>query len=349
MVTGRNLLPDRKACADISVTGENHGLDRSLFIPASEDEKASILVMRESTTFWQDAWRRLKSNRLAIAALIVIALLILISIFAPFFSPYSYDEINKGSENLRPSPQFLFGTDSLGRDLFVRCMIGTRISLSIGIVSAIMIVIIGVVYGAISGFFGGFADNIMMRIVDIVYALPTTLIVILLQVVLKEPLEKLFQTSELFKSLAFMGSSLISIYVVLALLYWVDMARIVRGQILVIREQEYIMAARAVGAGNFRIIFKHIVPNAIGPIIVVATFKIPQAIFLEAFLSFIGLGVSKPLASLGSLTNDALSGIYSFPYQLFFPAFLISLVILSFNLFGDGLRDALDPRLKNRG
>lgn len=330
---------------------DNKMLDKRLFVPASDEEKASVDIMRKSTTYWQDAWKRLKSNKIAFISLIIIILLTLLAIIGPMISPFDYDQIQKDPkyQNMTPNLEHPFGTDKLGRDLFVRAMIGTRISLSIGVVSVIMIIIIGVIYGAIAGFFGGWVDNAMMRLVDIIYALPTTLIVILLQVVLKDPLKKFFESSELFKGFGSLGSSLISIYVVLALLYWVDMARIVRGQVLSIKEQEYVLAARALGSSNSRIILKHLIPNAIGPIIVVATLKIPQAIFLESFLSFIGLGVSSPMASLGSLTQDALKGIYSFPYLLFFPAILISIIILAFNLLGDGLRDALDPRLKNRG
>lgn len=323
-------------------------LDNKLFLPATEEEKATVEVMRPSVGYWRDAWNRLKTNKIAMGSLIVITIIILAAIFGPVLSPYAYDQINKGHESLGPNSQHWFGTDSLGRDLFTRNMIGTRISLSIGIVAAVMISIIGILYGAVSGFLGGWVDIVMMRIVDVVYSIPTTLIVILLQVVLKDPIDKYLASGNAPAFLNSLGVGLISIFFVLALLYWVDMARIVRGQILAIKEQEYVLAAKVLGASNKDIIFKHLIPNCIGQIIVVATLKIPEAIFVESFLSFIGLGVSIPMASLGSLCQTALKGIYSYPYMLVFPAVTISIIILSMNLFGDGLRDALDPRMKKQ-
>jgi len=321
-------------------------IDKDLFVLATDEEKATFEVMRPSIGYWRDAWNRLKTNKVAIGGLVVIILVFLAAIFGPMLSPYAYSQINEGRENLTPNAQHIFGTDSLGRDLFTRTMIGARISLSVGVVAAAMISVIGIVYGAISGFFGGWIDNIMMRIVDVIYSVPTILIVILLQVVIKEPLGKFLEADFVPPFMSGLGVGLISIFAVLTLLYWVDMARIVRGQVLSIKEQEYVMAARVLGASNKRIIFKHLIPNCIGQIIVIATLKIPEAIFAESFLSFIGLGVSSPMASLGSLSQTALKGIYSYSYMLIFPAATISLIILSFNLFGDGLRDALDPRMK---
>jgi len=321
-------------------------LGKDLFMPATDEEKATVEIMRPSVSYWRDAWNRLKTNKVAIGALVVIILVFLAAILGPMLSPYSYDQINKGRENLTPNFQHIFGTDSLGRDLFTRTMIGARISLAVGIVAATMISIIGIIYGAVSGFLGGWVDNIMMRIVDVIYSVPTILIVILLQVVLKAPIDAFLSSGSVPTWMSGLGVGLISIFVVLALLYWVDMARIVRGQVLSIKEQEYVLAAKVLGASNKNIIFKHLIPNCIGQIIVIATLKIPEAIFAESFLSFIGLGVSSPMASLGSLSQTALKGIYSFPYMLIFPAATISLIILSLNLFGDGLRDALDPRMK---
>ncbi len=321
-------------------------LEKNLFLPATDEEKATSEIMRPYVSYWRDAWNRLRANKVATGALVVIILIILAAIIGPIISPYSYEQILQGQENLKPSMHHIFGTDSLGRDLFTRTMIGARISLAVGVVAAIMISIIGIIYGAISGFFGGWVDNIMMRIVDIVYSVPTILIVILLQVVLKKPIDLYIQSGHAPSFLNSMGVGLISIFLVMALLYWVDMARIVRGQILALKEQEYVLAAKVLGASNRSIIFKHLIPNCIGQIIVVTTLKIPEAIFTESFLSFIGLGVSSPMASLGSLSQTALKGIYSYPYMLIFPAAAISIIILSFNLFGDGLRDALDPRMK---
>ncbi|MHB8061488.1 MAG: ABC transporter permease [Ruminiclostridium sp.] len=317
-----------------------------LFLPATDEEKAAVEIMRPSISYWRDAWNRLKENKVATGALVVIILVFLAAIIGPMLSPYAYSQINEGSENLSPCSKFIFGTDSLARDLFTRTMIGARISLAVGLVAAIMISIIGVIFGAVSGFFGGWVDNIMMRIVDIVYSVPMILIVILLQVVIKKPLDELVKPGHALHFMSDLGVGLISIFLVLALLFWVDMARIVRGQILSLKEQEYVLAAKVLGAGKRTIIFKHLIPNCIGQIIVVTTLKIPEAIFAESFLSFIGLGVSSPMASLGSLSQTALKGIYSYPYMLIFPAATISIIILSFNLFGDGLRDALDPRMK---
>lgn len=321
-------------------------IEKDLFLPATEEEKATVEVMRPSVSYWRDAWNRLRANKVAMGGLVVIVLVFLAAIIGPMLSPYTYEQINKGSENLAPNAQHIFGTDSLGRDLFTRTMIGARISLSVGLVAAVMISFIGILYGAISGYLGGWVDIVMMRIVDVIYSVPTLLIVILLQVVLRNPLDKFLANENVPDAFGNLGVGLISIFIVLALLYWVDMARIVRGQILAIKEQEYVMAAKVLGASNKTIIFKHLIPNCIGQIIVIATLKIPEAIFAESFLSFIGLGVSSPMASLGSLSQMALKGIYSYPYMLIFPAATISLIILSFNLFGDGLRDALDPRMK---
>ena len=227
----------------------------------------------------------------------------------------------------------------------VRVMIGTRISMSIGIVASLIILIIGTTYGAISGYVGGWVDNLMMRIVEIIYAVPDALIVILLGITLKEPLQDLLDAGGL-RTFAGAGAGLISIFLTFALLYWVSMARIVRGQVLALKSSEYVTAARAMGAKSGWIIFKHLVPNCIGTIIVTTMFQIPSAIFTESFLSFIGLGVSAPMASLGSLVNDALDGFQSYPYRLLIPAVMIAIIILALNQFGDGLRDALDPRMR---
>lgn len=324
----------------------NSVLDEDLFKPATKDEKTQLVVMRENTTYWQDAWKKLKANKIAMVSLYTIIFLALLAIFGPMLSPYSYSDQFRGHERQLPNFQHWFGTDYLGRDMFVRILFGMRISLSIGIIASIMILIIGTIYGAIAGFFGGKVDNVMMRIVDILYSVPDTLMVILLSVVLKKPLEDAFMGNQFLKSLSMIGPGLISIFITLSAFYWVGMARIVRGQVLSLKEQEYVTAARALGASKWRIIFKHLIPNSMGPIIVTVTFQIPAAIFTEAFLSFIGLGVDAPMASLGSLTASAMNGIYSYPYLLIFPALFISIIILAFNLLGDGLRDALDPRMK---
>ena len=251
-----------------------------------------------------------------------------------------------GDESMAPCARHPFGTDNLGRDLLVRVMIGTRISLVIGVVSALIVLVIGSLYGAISGLLGGWADNVMMRIVDIINSVPTVLMVIAIKMVIEDPLEKLINSSDAFSFFQKMGSGIIAIFLVYGLLYWVGMARIVRGQVLALKEMEYINAATALGSNKTRLILKHLLPNCIGQLIVTTMLQIPNAIFTEAFLSFIGVGVSVPMASLGSLCSGALNGVISYSYRLIFPASVISIIILAFNLFGDGLRDALDPRLK---
>lgn len=301
-------------------------LDKSLFQPLKKEEKNLNVIARPSETYWQDAWRRLKMNKVALISLYTLIFLIVIAVVGPFLIKFSYDYQNYEASSVTPNATYWFGTDELGRDLFSRVLWGMRISLSVGVVSAVINFVIGVIYGGISGFYGGTIDMLMMRIVDILYAVPVVLYVILLMVL--------------------MGAGLINIYIALGISYWVGMARIVRGQVLSLKQQEFILAAKALGARNFRIIVRHLVPNCMGPIIVMLTMSIPSAIFTEAFLSFIGLGVSAPMASLGVLCNDAVQTYRTYPYQLFFPAAAICLIMLAFNLFGDGLRDALDPKMR---
>lgn len=302
-------------------------MDKELFEYIPSDNKDLNTVVRPSETYWQDAWRRLKENRVATFSLFVLILLILISIIGPYLSKFDYRTNDINSLNLSPNSEHWFGTDELGRDLYVRVLYGMRISLSVGIVSALINFVIGVIYGGISGYYGGNIDNIMMRFVDVLYSVPTVLYVILLMVVLGE-------------------ASLSNIFIALGISYWVGMARIVRGQVLALKQQEFVLAARALGAKNFRIILRHLIPNSMGPIIVTLMMSIPSAIFTEAFLSFIGLGVSAPMASLGVLCNDAITTYRTYPYQLFFPSLAICIIMLAFNLFGDGLRDALDPKMR---
>ena len=279
-----------------------------------------------SLSYWQDAWLRLKKDKAAMLGLIFILALLLFAIIGPAFSPYSYEDQNFMQANLSPSAEHWFGTDSLGRDLFVRVLYGARISLSIGIVASLINLVIGVIYGGISGYAGGRTDRIMMNIVDILYSVPTLLYVILLMVVFKP--------------------GLMNIFVALGISYWLQMARIVRGEVLKLKEQEFVLAAKSMGAGSRRILVKHLIPNAVGAIIVSLSMSIPDAIFTEAFLSFIGLGVSAPMASWGVLASDGVNSIRVFPFQLFFPALAISLTMLAFNFLSDGLRDALDPKMR---
>ena len=332
------------------------------FLPADESEKQSLVVMRESVGFWKDGMRRLKKNKIAMVSLIVVLVIFVLSFVIPTVYPYKYEQQIKTSVNLAPMQYsetelaqieagekvfpHILGTDNLGRDYAVRVMMGSRVSLLVGLVASAIILLIGSLYGSISGFFGGWVDMVMMRIVDIIYTVPDVLIIILVAAVLNYPLKDLSQKPG-FEWIQVIGVNLISIFVVFALLYWVGMARIVRSQILILKEQEYVTAARALGASNGRIIRKHLLTNCIGTLIVTTTLQIPSSIFTESFLSFLGLGVAAPMPSLGSLASAALNGLQSYPHRLFAPALAISIIILSFNLLGDGLRDAFDPKLKD--
>ena len=333
-------------------------IDPDLFDKASDEEKAQVVTQRESISFMKDAMRRLVRNKMAMTCLVILILITLIAIFVPMFYPYSYTKQDVSAKYLQPfeyskkemakiiKGEFVFphimGTDNLGRDYAIRVIYGTRISLMVGFISALIVVVIGILYGSISGYFGGKVDIIMMRIVDIIYSLPDVLIVILLSVAIKDVIST--SKNELVIKL---GAGMISIFIVFGLLYWVGMARQVRGQILSIKEQEYVMASRAMGAKPAHIILKHMIPNCVSVIIITAAMQIPSAIFTESFLSFVGMGVSMPMPSLGSLASDARSGLVSYPYMLVFPAATIFLIVLSFNLLGNGLRDAFDPKLRS--
>ncbi|MBQ3693566.1 MAG: ABC transporter permease [Synergistaceae bacterium] len=300
--------------------------DPSLFEPLSQEQKMHSEIMRPSLTYWSDAWRRLKHDKLALFGLIVIVMILLLAVFGPMLSPYEYDAMDFMIINEPPNLSHWFGTDIFGRDLFVRVMYGARISLSVGFMASIISLFIGVIYGGISGFAGGRTDDIMMRIVDVIYSVPMMIYVILLMVVV--------------------GPGLKSIFITLGITYWAPMARIVRAEIMRLKNEEFILAARVIGASPKRILLRHLIPNAMGSVLVTLTFSIPGAIFTEAFLSFVGLGVSAPMASWGVLSNDAVSTLSMYPWQLFFPAAAISITILAFNFLGDGLRDALDPKLR---
>ncbi|WP_209346459.1 ABC transporter permease [Flavonifractor sp. AGMB03687] len=396
-----------------------NNLPENAFEAATTQEKESFIQDRKSVSYWKDAWRRLRHNKVAMVAMVIVILIGLFAFVGPMLVPYGYDEQIRGANNLHPwhysledraaqdpdaaveaaraeaeaagkeftkldearlraqiksgggeelkphlfgytdeelqrkaNGEFVFphvfGCDMHGRDIMVRTMIGARVSMIVGICCALIVLVIGAIYGSISGYFGGKVDAIMQRIVEIIYSVPEVLIILLLGATLKPILED-FQNSgdgPLQNFVTILGPNLIAIFIAFGLLYWVTMSRIIRGQILQLKQQEYVTAARALGAKGGRIIKRHLLPNCVGQIVTTTFLQIPSAIFTESFLSFLGMGVSAPMTSLGSMCSDGLSGLQTYPYRLFIPAAILSVMILCLNLFGDGLRDALDPRLK---
>ncbi len=436
------------------------GMTEEDFLPATGEEKASVTETRKSVSYWKDALRRFKANKVSMAALFLFLLIFLFSFLGPLFIPYNYADQYRNSGKLGPGEfsdteqvirkaegisdcffstalmpgslaslsrsttyyftyhgvtysfyneksageivllfnedaeqkltrirekdlendayenaepveystekidtsdpgtvelkmvkrvcPHVFGTDSAGRDLMARTMYGGRVSISIGIIAALIVLIIGSIYGSVSGLIGGRVDFVMMRIVDIIYSVPDVLIVLLLQVVLKSPLQAWLDASpsDFARLMSNLGVGIISIFITFGCLYWVGMSRIVRGQVLQLKQQEFVTAANALGVPNRRIVKRHLLPNCVGQLVITTCLQIPSAIFLESFLSFLGLGVSIPMTSLGSLCSDALDTITLYPYRILFPGIILTLLVLSLNLVGDGIRDALDPRLK---
>lgn len=286
----------------------------------------SDLVVRPNISYWKDAWRRLKKNPVAMGALFVLIAIILLAIFAPIVRDLDYETVVTQKKNLSPSGEFWWGTDAMGRDLFTRVWIGTRISISIAIIATIIVIVIGCLYGGIAAYIGGVVDEVMMRIVEVLNSIPYLIITLLILVVL--------------------GNGYFQLMLALCLTAWTSTARMIRGQILQLRESEYVLAAEALGASPLRIILKHLLPNTIGLIILDVASTIPSVIVSETILSFLGLGLNIPVFSLGSLLSAGQQAMAFYPYQLLFPTVILCLLILSFNVLGDGLRDALDPKLR---
>ena len=316
MNTQRNI-PDAASYA---------ALPKELFEPSSASQRDNELISRPSVTYWQDVWRRFRRDPLAVGGLFLILVLAIMAIVIPMVSPYTYSGMDLSSMNQGPTWRHPAGTDQMGRDQFIRILYGARISLSIGVVAAIINFLIGVVYGGVSGYLGGRADMIMMRIVDILISLPQLLYIVLIMLVL--------------------GSNMFSVILALCFASWTRTARVVRSEAMRLKHSEYVLAARLSGAKAAHILRKHLIPNAMGPIIVSTAFLIPNAIFSEAFLSFLGIGIQAPMASWGTLANDAIPTLLSNPHMMLFPVLMICVTMFSFNFIGDGLRDALDPRLK---
>lgn len=286
----------------------------------------TIGKLEKGTSLWWDAWYRLLRNKMAVVSGIFVTLLIILVLATPWITPYPFDEISYEEVGISPSSLHLFGTDILGRDLFTRCLYGLRISLAIGLVGTVVTLVIGVIWGAISGYLGGKADALMMRFVDFLYSFPDTYFLIIL--------------------MSIFGRSILLIFIGIGSIEWPTLARIVRGQVLSLKNKEFIEAAHAIGVYKLDVIFKHLVPNALGPVIIYTTLMVPRVILLEAFLSFLGLGVQAPMASLGSLCADGATGMELYPWLIIFPGVILALVLFAMNYLGDGLRDALDPRMK---
>jgi len=308
-------------------------------------------LVKPADSLWRDAWRRLLKNKLAVVGGSIILILVLIAIFAPIIAPYPYAEANFEATFSPPGGEYLLGADFLGRDMLSRLLYGTRISLTVGTLGALFAFVIGVLYGTLSGYFGGRLDNMLMRIVDVLYAFPSLLFIILLMVVFKtsfgsggEETRGAFVVAVVTLD-RFLGGMLF-ILIGISLTSWIGVARLSRGMALSLREMEFVQAAKALGAGHLRVIVRYLAPNLVGPLIVNITLSIPGFIATEAFLSFIGLGVDPPTPSWGAMIQDGVKAMRGHPHLAIFPGIALAVTMLSFAFLGDGLRDALDPRLK---
>ena len=311
-------------------------------------ENETAIPKRPEVNLWKDAFRRLLKNRMAVLGGIIVIVLLILAIFAPYIAPYHYADGSLINNYAKPGAKYLLGADFMGRDVLSRIIYGTRISLSVGIVGAVTAFIIGVLYGVVSGYYGGKIDNVMMRFVDIMYGFPTLLLIILMMVLFKSTFAVTtpgtFAATLSAIDRAFGG--LFFIFIGIGITAWLNMARIARGMALSLREKEFVEAARATGNSNLQIMLKHMLPNLIGPCIVRVTLAIPRYITFEAFLSFIGLGVNPPTPSWGMLISEGYQAMRSYPHLAIYPGLALAITMMAFNFLGDGLRDALDPRMK---
>ncbi|HZB08665.1 MAG TPA: ABC transporter permease [Rubrobacter sp.] len=302
-------------------------LTRDLFEPVETSTREAEELSGPPVGFWGDAWRRLKQNRIAVAAGCVIILILVLAVVGPWLTPYTSIGQNLAQQYKTPSLSgFWFGTDEFGRSMFDRVWVGTRVSLYIAALVTAMDLFVGLIYGSISGYYGGRVDNVMQRIVEILAGIPILIVAILIMLIF--------------------DPGILSLTIAIGLTYWTSSARLIRGQVLRLKEQEFFLASRSLGAGTFRLIAKHLIPNVFYIVIITLMFTVPSAVFFEAFLSFIGLGIQPPNASLGALISDGADQMRFYPYLLIFPAIVLALITISFRLLGDGLRDALDPRMR---
>lgn len=301
-------------------------IDISQFKRIGKNIEKMEAISRPNLTYWRDAWRRIKQNKVAFSGLVILVVYIILAIFGPIISQYEYTAIDSSRMNQFISSEHWFGTDELGRDLWTRVWRGARVSLAIGFIATILNTVIGGLVGGLSGYYGGMLDSILMRIIDILYGIPYLIVSILVMVVL--------------------GPGITSLIVAMVIVGWIGTARFVRGEILKLKEQDFVAAAKILGVSDFTIIIKHILPNVMGLIITNLTMAVPKAIFNEAFLSYIGLGIAPPECSWGILAKSGVKMLRIYPYQLFIPSFFICTTMLALNLLGDGLRDALDPKLR---
>ena len=317
------------------------------FAPLAPPRLAAEIPMRRPANLWRDAWHRLTRNRAAVMSLVYVALLVLVALFANVVAPYPFQRQDLESTDLGPSAAHLLGTDGLGRDELSRLVYGSRISLAVALVDVLIVLVVGVPLGLMAGFFGRWLDVLVMRTVDVLLAFPNLLLVIVvityLRAVLDQPLGPILA---LVGALDGITGGLLGVFIALGLVSWLTVARLVRGQVLSLREKEFIEAARMIGSTDRRIIVRHLLPNTLAPVIVAATFGIPGAIATEAGLSFLGLGVRPPFPSWGILIAEGVRNMRAFPHELLFPAVILAITLICFNFLGDGLRDALDPKLK---